>query len=188
MDPVNLIDLPIEVLLRILSFLNVSSLLNIFNTSKYLRMVSQCDLRAYTPSFQIIGLYLSDYSYIITLNRYPKRCSLGFILIFLRCFGHSIKKLTLDVYCCSEDEIQTVFCYINRHCENLEIIEFSNIFCSVGRTLKKPFKKIKEIRIGLSLIKGRLLDFKRWFPNLEKIVISDMVRFEKDPNFDEIYY
>lgn len=170
--------LPDDVLLHIFSFLNLMELLEIHNTSKRLRQVSKLDLRKFDSVFRKVILRFYGPHKCILIGKGAKYVSLTLFLRYIRFFGPIIKVLTLDGCMADIAEFQQVFCYINRYCVNLEILRFENIEHSVGRTLKKPFKKVRKIMLIRSNIRGRLCDIDKWFPKVDE-VYGDESRFER---------
>lgn len=160
-------EMPNEILLRILSHLGFEELVCLSDTTKRLREV-------------VIDEGLLNHEDVdLTVQNTPARLYVmrdffriigrGIILSFLRIFGKSIRELRLDFTWATLCEIQAVFSYVNRYCENLEVIRFFKLRGDLGSALGGSFQEIEFVHFAKCEVPRELCQFRRWFPKLDAI-------------------
>lgn len=179
----NILRFPNELLLMFLSYLDSFELLFVNDVCQRFRGMAQLDLRVLSTETRPVTIKIAnnayDFNYIEDWDCvYVSYISS--ILKYLRVFGNSIRVLTVDGIDATEDQIYTVFTYINRYCPNVEVLTLKEIHYSVGRSLKKPFKNVQDLTISHCDVKGRLYDIEKWFP-LHKDLCLERVTFDRVP-------
>lgn len=88
-------------------------------------------------------------------------------LKFLRCFGHALTTLDVNITDSSSKHCDVVLNYVNTFCaSNLTEIEITgNSFILQSSHFKKPFPKVEKVTLN-SCQPAESTDLKKWFPKM----------------------
>lgn len=177
---IELTELPLEILLRIWSFLSIRDLLILSDGNRRLRDSVKADsridfknTRIYLRYFDLSTSYVEEYPSMVQL------CGISLILKYLRLFGEKIDYLVFDCEGAQAEQIHTVYKYVNRYCMNINHLVLGNMDFGLGRTLKKPLKTVKTLWIVDCKIDSRLCDLSKWFPQLQELDLFEKNEFKK---------
>lgn len=171
--------LPVEMLLKIFSYMGLKDLLSLSDTCRQFRQTVKADLRV-KFNYNRIRSYkcpFIDPDLDLFLNSVNVN-GVFLILKYLRIYGSQIKYLSIDFEQLTEDETYTLFSYMGRYCWHLEILVIDNLKYSPNRSLKRAFKSVKELLIYNSDLCAKLSDLNKWFPNVEKLYLLTNTYFK----------
>lgn len=96
-------------------------------------------------------------------------------LRYLRCFGSSISKLSIDYSESKSKRYQYVHDYINEYCaESLIDVSFNELPKNSMLHFKKPLNNVTTITIQDSSLKQQLPSFSNWFPNVRDMHLCNV--------------
>lgn len=170
-------DLPDDCLVKIFEYLDIQHLFHVAIANKLFQLAAT---KAYKSRFGGQTIHLNHCGSCNALQTCYTNATiyvygLKTCLLYLRCFGSSIKSLQID-YNHSWTGIQDehVHCYINTYCVySLKEIEFLRILKITIVRFAKPFVNVRCLSfVQCDLSKG-LRQFVKWFPNSKQLKLNE---------------
>lgn len=180
------LNLPVDLLLKILSFLNLTDIFVFSRANRRCQQLARADMRF---NFNKYFINIGSNNNWQEIDEYP-----NFLMIrgnaisnYLRIFGPRIKKLNVNFNDYSEEEVYDIFAYIGRYCWNLEEFSILNLETCPGRSLKRSFKSVKRLVFDDCKISAKMSNVQKWFPSLISLEINHETYF-KNPSAMEVRF
>lgn len=101
-------------------------------------------------------------------------------LQYLRCFGPSVSNLTIDYNFLESKRYKHLHRYVNNYCgESLVRITILRMPKIAIKKFKKNFTNVRDVEIIGSHAGQQLKSFVKWFPNLHRLVVSEVSIFDR---------
>lgn len=113
-----------------------------------------------------------------------KISGLRFINRFLKLFGKEINYIICDFFECNEKQANSIFFTVNQTCINLNHLALGNLKFSLRSSLLKSFENTTNILFQNCVLKNKLCNISKYFPNIKEIIFSENTSFE---NLDRIF-
>lgn len=173
---IKITDLNIDCLEEIFKYLDLSNLLNVANSNKWLKIAASFVFRRNYGKKRVT--VIQPYGYEgIPLRVYCKNVIVRatFSLRFLRYFGCIVSKLEIILDNISQKQVYKICFYINEYCTEslieLEILGFgiNNI---IFRNIQKPFVNIEMVSFRWCHLEKNLIQFNKWFPKMRHLELN----------------
>lgn len=168
-----IIDLNDDCLVKIFNYLDLQNLFNAAVANEWLRPATH---DVYKRKFGTKPVHICN----ITNDFLPIEwlstiviCDLKSCLQYIRCFGSSIKKLTISYNESKIKQYQYVNQYINEYCHaSLNEIELHNKPKNSIENFSKPFINVRKITVWNCDIGEQFPLFVEWFPHLHHLELN----------------
>lgn len=170
-----IIDLNDDCLVRTLKDLDLRSLFNVAVASEWLRPAA-ADVYKRRFGTEMVHIHeceklQSDISYHTSeQNNYIYMYGLKTSLLFLRCFGSSISRLSVEYRHSRSNRYSYMLQYINNYCtKSLTSIEFNGMpNVSIEQQFQKVFANVKNLQVNRGSVGEQWPSFAKCFPNLHR--------------------
>lgn len=170
-------DINIDCLESILNYLPLSDLLNVADSTKYLKKAATIVFvqKYRKKTMQLNGLQMSKSRKILINSKIYIR-DLRTALQILRCFGYLILDLEIsDEYShyYRTNVYVYIFKYIYKFCKSLTTITFQELPRNKAfKYLRKPFQKVKSVVFFCGVLEKNLTPLHILFPNIQSLKID----------------
>lgn len=177
-QPLKIIDLNDDCLVKIFGHLNLHSLFNVSLSNEYLRPAARIVYKRKFSQKQVLIVSATIPSSIAGPHECNKCIHVnGFQmeLRYLRCFGASINDLSIDYKDKNNKRCKYIDQYINKYCaESLVQIKF--LYRSINHVMQlpKPFINVQRVTVCSGDLSDRFPLFPQWFPNIHSLVLLNV--------------
>lgn len=181
-----IVDLNDDCLRKVFGYLNLESLLNISRTSKWLKPAAADVFKRKYGKREIVINECDDFHPNMSGDAYKIRSpkerntnvaiyGLKASLLYLRYFGVSIEKLTIDYYKSTSIRYGFVHQYISRFCrKSLICVSFMRVPSVSIHNFEKPFKNVCSLIVRDSDLGKQLSLCGKWFSKMNRLKLTNV--------------
>lgn len=172
-----IIDLNDDCLVKIFEYLDIQNLFHVAIANKWLRPAAT---KAYKSRFGGQKIHLNHCGSCNALQTCYTNATiyvygLKACLLYLRCFGSTIKSLLIDYnHSWKSKQDEHVHRYISTYCnDSLNEIDFLRILKMTIIRFKKPFVNVRCVSLVQCDLSKGIRQFVKWFPNLKHLKLNE---------------
>lgn len=183
-----LTDLPVEILRKILSFLEKGELIVLADVNQLMRNIVKTDVELESVVRSVaFGSIDSEGTSTQMLLNHIEIYGLRLILRFIRIFGEEIEILFISNKGAYEQMCLRVMRQVEKYATNVRVLGLHDVCYDLSRGFSRSFKTVKELTFKRCTISRSLCSISLHFPNLEKLRFFSVNCFESTSRIMNVY-